>query len=166
MTMRLKLRARSGAEVQAAQRHLAAVEVHPPADGVGDGAGLLEDLLLHEVAELALGGRDRVIGDVVDLGRHRLAGQGLELHALARHHGHLAVLQEDHAPGVLQDGGDVGGDEGLAVAQADGHAAGVAQPGDHQPIGLAAGHGHDGAGPCAGGPWSVRTASASPPAAL
>ena len=54
------------------------------------------------------------------------------------------LSQEDHAPGVGQDGGHVGGDEVLAVAQADGHAAGVAQAGGDQAVGPAGAHDDNG----------------------
>ena len=38
---------------------------------------------------------------------------------MLRDHRHLLVAQEDDVAGVAQDGGNVGGDEELAVAEAD-----------------------------------------------
>ncbi len=72
-----------------------------------------------------------------------LAVQRAEGRAVAGNDRHLAVFQEDHAPGMLEDGRHVGGDEHLAIAETDRHAAGVAQAGRDQRAGLAAGEGDD-----------------------
>ena len=90
------------------------------------------------------------------------AVQGLALHAVAGDHRHLARFQEDHPAGVLQDGGDVGGDELLALAQADHHAAGVADAGRDDLVRLVGTTSRT--TPCAPLSWSKvsRAASTSP----
>ena len=42
-----------------------------------------------------------------------------EAHAFRRQHGHIAIGQKKHIARVAQDGGDIRGDEVLAIAQAD-----------------------------------------------
>ncbi len=50
-------------QVQVGQADLAVGEIDAPGQGIGQGAHLLVDLLLHEVTVFALLGRDRIPGD-------------------------------------------------------------------------------------------------------
>ena len=81
--------------------------------------GLLVHLLEHEVLVAALlGSLDRP----VDLGHQPLARRAVDAgdrHTLGRDVGDVALLEEDDALGVGQDGGDVRGEEVLALADAD-----------------------------------------------
>jgi hypothetical protein len=45
------------------------------------------------------------------------AVQSHQAHGIARHDAHIAVFEQDHAPRVGQQRGDVGGDKVFAVAQ-------------------------------------------------
>ena len=111
-------------EVQIRQEAVPGLGRDPAAEGIGDRAGLLVDLLEHEVAVPALLGHDRVPRDVRHRPLHRPAGERLEPNALPGHDGHLAVLENQDVARVRQDGGDVRRHEVLAVAEPDHHAAG------------------------------------------
>ena len=87
--------------------------------GVANGARLLVDFLEHEVLEAALFRHDRVPGDVLHLARHRVAVEVGELHAVGREDGHVAIGQEEDVARVVEDRGDVGGDEVFVVTEAD-----------------------------------------------
>ena len=50
--------------------------------------------------------------------------------------GHLAISQEDHIPGVPQDGGNIRSYVHLTVALADNDTAGIAQAGGHDAVRL------------------------------
>jgi hypothetical protein len=80
---------------------------------------LLVDLLEHEVAVAALLGGHRIPGDLLGLGGHLVAGEVGQPHAAGRDGGDLAVVQENHLPGVGEDRGDVGGHELAALAEPD-----------------------------------------------
>ena len=56
--------------------------------------------------------------------------------------GHLPRFEEDDAAGVLHDGRRVTGDEVLAIAQADHHAAGIADAGGDDLVRLIGGNQH------------------------
>ena len=54
----------------------------------------------------------------------RLTGRPVEIaepHAVGREHRHVAIGEEEHVARVAEDGGHVGGDEVLALAEADHH---------------------------------------------
>ena len=102
------------------------LEIYPSGDGIGQRAHLFVDFFGHKVAVLAFFCCHRVPRHGVDLCRHGPTFQSLHLHPLAGDNRHLARLQKDHPPGMFQDSRQVGGHEHLAFAQADHHAAGVA----------------------------------------
>src|SRR5579883_2269134 len=87
--------------------------------GVADGAGLLIDFLEHEVLVTALFGHDGVPGDVLHLAGDGVAVEIGDLHALGCDHGQVAVGEEEQVAGVEEDGGYVGSDEVLVLAEAD-----------------------------------------------
>ena len=110
-------------------------------DRLGDGVRLLVDLLEHEGLVAALLGGLLVPVDLVDRALDGLAGGGEELDAVAAHDDDLVVLDQLHAAGVGQEGGDGGGDELLAVAAADDQRALLA--GADEQVGLVGGHGDE-----------------------
>ena len=55
-------------DVHLVEKDLAGLEGDAAEHGVAHGAGLLENLLVHEMLEAALFGHDGVPGDVLDLG--------------------------------------------------------------------------------------------------
>ena len=87
--------------------------------GVAHGARLLEDFLLHEVLVAALFRHDGVPGDVV---RRALDGTAVvihHMHAFGGEHGDVAIGEEKHLASVLEQGGDVAGDEIFSIAEAN-----------------------------------------------
>ena len=117
----------------------------PTGKAVGDNAGLLEDLLEHEVAVATLLGGLHVPLDGHDLVAH--GGEifdGIDLVAPAVHSGHLPVLQEDDLAGVGQKGGNVGSHEEFARAYA--HDEGSRHAGCQELAGLLAAHEADSVG--------------------
>jgi len=90
-----------------------------PFEGVGDGAGLLVDLLEHVVGVVAeVGG----VGGELALFYFALDDFALavvEGDAVLADVGDVALFEEDEAFGFGQQGGDVGGDEGFVFAEAD-----------------------------------------------
>ncbi len=92
------------------------------AEGVGDRARLLVDLLEHEVPIAALLRHDRVPEDLDRVALDGLALERRELDAARRHHRHLVVLEDHDVARVREDRRDVGGDEHLAAAEPDDHA--------------------------------------------
>ncbi len=115
-------------------------------DGVADGAGLLKDFLEHEVFVAALFGHDGVPEDMGDLAADGAAVEAGEVDAFGGEDGEVAVVQEEHVAGVAEDGGDVGGDEIFAFAEADDD--GRAGAGGDDLVGV--GGGDDGEGEDAG----------------
>ena len=93
--------------------------LHARGDGAAQRLGLLHDLLEHEVLIAALfrGGNLPVDGKVLlfDL----LLECVVDLDALARQHGDLAVLHIGHVARVLDDSRHVGGEEIAALAVAE-----------------------------------------------
>ena len=87
--------------------------------GVGDRARLLVDLLAHEpvVAVLLRGGEVPV--DVVGLGLGGAAVEVGHLDAVAGDRDDLVLAELEGVAGVLDEGGDVGGEEVLALADTD-----------------------------------------------
>ena len=111
------------------RRHAPALQ--PLADRLAQGVGLLVDLLEHEglVAALLGGGVVPVDGR---LGALELAAVEVEQRdALGRDHDQLAVLDLLDAARLLEEGDDVGGEERLAVAEADHQRALQARADDH-----------------------------------
>ena len=106
------------AQVELVEHHRSRA-VHPTAQGVDDGLGLLVDLLGHEVVEAALLGRLHVPGDPAHLGLDELAAHGRDPDRSGSQLGQLVVVEHDDVPGVLQDRGDVGGEEAHAVENPD-----------------------------------------------
>ena len=125
-----------GRQVHFRQMDTAVFKINPSTQRIDDGAGLLENLLLHEMFELPFGGADRIPGDGLDSG--------------VMVHGRLnpspgsccgvrwaiwPIFQENHLACVFQNGGNVGSEEHFIVAQAEGDAASVAQTGAKQLVG-------------------------------
>ena len=105
--------------VHLVEEHLAGIERHAGEQRVANGAGLLEDFLLHEMLVAALFGHDGVPGDVL---HGALDGIAIEVHdadALRSEHGDVAVRQEKHVARVREDRGNVGRDEIFVLSQAD-----------------------------------------------
>lgn len=105
------------------EAHLVEVEralpVDPAEEGVGDGPGLVGDLLEHEGGVSALLGGGRVPVDVV---RAHLGGLTVEPgddDALAAQLDDLVLAQLDGRPGVRDERGDVRGEEPLVLPHAD-----------------------------------------------
>ena len=110
-------------------------------DRLGDGVGLLVDLLEHERLEAALLGGLLVPVDLLDLALERRAVGQQEARAVGRDHDDLAVLDVLDAARLAQEGGDRRGEEGLAVAAADDQRALLARADEH--VGLVERHGHE-----------------------
>ena len=133
-----------GGEVEVVEEDLAGVEGDAPEGGVADGAGLLVDLLEHEVLVAGFLGLDGVPGDALDFEGQGAAFEVGEGDAFAGEHGELAVGEEVDVAGVVQDAGDVGGEEELAVAEADD--GGRAHAGGYELVGVVGGEDSDGEG--------------------
>ena len=100
-------------------------------EGVPEGLGLLEDLLQHEVGEAApLRGR-QLPGDGLGLLLNGIPQGVVEGDGVGGEHGHVPVVQVGHLPGVFQNGGHVGGDEVLPLAEAEDQ-RGVLLHGNHR----------------------------------
>src|SRR5687768_15880983 len=74
---------------------------HSSAEGIEDGAGLLEDLLQHEMLVAPLFGHDGIPGHMADIFSDRLPIEGRDAYPFARQRGHLAIVQEDDLTGVV-----------------------------------------------------------------
>jgi hypothetical protein len=102
------------------------VRRQPAFQHVRQGAGLLEDLLLHVVPVLTtldgIGGE----GGFPDRPGHRLAVPVEHPHLIPADLGQVPFLQEDEALGDGQEGEDVRGNEVFAEAQADDQGAALA----------------------------------------
>ena len=88
-------------------------------DGGQDGLRLLVHLLEHEVLVAALLGGLDVPVDLVDGALERASEHVGDLDPPGPDVGDVALLEEDDASRVRQHGGHVGGQEGLAIAEAD-----------------------------------------------
>ena len=122
----------------------AALGVGAPQQGLLHGLGLLVDLLLHEgvIAALLRGG-----GVPVDVEALALSGGAVEVddgHVIGGDGDDLVLLQLDGLTSEVDEPGDVGSQEVLALAQADDQ-RGVAAGGDH-PVGLIGVDGQQGEG--------------------
>ena len=104
--------------------HPEALEAEPPvtqavADRLGDGLGLLVDLLEHERLETALLGALDVPVELDELVLDGRAVDAAELDALRRDRDDVAVVREVDATRLGEEGGGVRGQERLAVTDAD-----------------------------------------------
>src|ERR1700738_4457597 len=97
----------------------AGVEGDAAEGGVADGAGLLVDFLEHEVLVAGLLGHDGVPGDALDFDGEMPGVEVGEEDSGGGEDGDFAVLEEVDVAGVVEDAGDVGGEEELSVAEAD-----------------------------------------------
>ncbi len=114
-----KLAELPGGDVHFVQEDAAGFLAHAPQHGIADGAGLLVDLLEHEMLVAALFGQDGVPEDMRDLAFHGAPFEIAQPHTLGGEHGQVAVAEEEHVAGVAEDGGHVGGNEVFAVTQPD-----------------------------------------------
>ena len=114
-----KLRNSCSRDVHLVEKNLAGLLRDSAEQRVADGARLFEDFLLHEMLEAALFGHDRVPGDVLGGAIDRMAFKIDEANALRSKHGDFAIAEEENAAGVLQDRGNVAGDEKFVFAEAD-----------------------------------------------
>ena len=123
-----------GGLAQLLEMDAALFEADPSEQAVAHRARLLVDLLQHEVAIAALLGLHRIPGDALgstgDHGPRRV----LEGHRVGAHGHDLAVLQEQEVAGVGEEGGNVRGEEVLAVAEA--HHQGWPETSADQGLGL------------------------------
>ena len=88
-------------------------------DRLRDRVGLLVDLLHHEGRIAAPLGRLLVPGDLLDLALERHAGPVGDLDAVGSDDDDVPVLDLHHRPRLLEEGGDRGGEERLALAETD-----------------------------------------------
>ena len=136
------------AQLLVGQAHLVEVQRPlprtPPQQRVGDGARLLVDLLAHEPVVAVLLGRGEVPVDVVGPALGGRAVEAGDADALGGQRDDLVLVELERLAGVLDEGGDVGAEEVLALAEAD-HERAVAARGHHQAGGLAV-DGHEGEG--------------------
>ena len=91
--------------------------VVPAQQCVADRPRLLEDLLAHEPVEAVLLGRRQVPVDVVAPALCRLAGEVGDLHIVAGDRHDLVLPELQRLAGVLDERGDVGAEEVLALAE-------------------------------------------------
>ena len=131
--MRSMSGSRSASDIQLRDADLLVVDA--PRDGRQDGLGLLVHLLEHEVLVAALLGGLDVPVHLVD-GTLQLAPEHVgDADASGPDVGHVALLEEDDATRVGQHGRDIGGQEGLAISEADDE--GHVHAGAHDPLRLA-----------------------------
>ena len=131
-------------DVHVGEEDLAGVERDAAEDGVADGAGLLVDFLEHEVLVAGLFGLDGVPGDALDFEGERGAVEVGEGDAGGGEDGDFAVGEEVDVAGVVEDAGDVGGEEVFAFADAED--GGRADAGGDELVGLVGGEDADGEG--------------------
>ena len=118
MTMRLKWTSLLRRQLQFRQRDLVRLG-RPPAQGVPDGLRLVVDLLEHEVREPALLRRRDVPGHLEHVPVQGPPVQCRQRDPVRRDAREVAVFQDEHAARLPHDGGDVRGQEVLALAQPD-----------------------------------------------
>ena len=88
-------------------------------DRVGDGLGLFADLLGHEARPAALLGGRGIPRDLELLGLDGVAVEVGDRDRVGADRDDLVLADRDGAAGVLDECGDVGAEEVLAVAEAD-----------------------------------------------
>jgi hypothetical protein len=106
-------------DLHVGEEDLAGGERDAAEGGVADGARLLVNLLEHEVLVAGFFGHDGVPGDALDFERQ---GHGVEVcegDAGRGEDGDFAIGEEVDVAGVVEDAGDVGGEEVLALAEAE-----------------------------------------------
>ncbi len=133
-----------GGDLHVGEEDLAGVERDAAEGGVADGAGLLVDLLEHEVLVSSFFCLDGVPGDALGVEGLGGAGEVGEGDAVGGEGGDLSVLEEVHVAGVVEDSGDVGGEEELTVAEAED--GGRTHAGCDELVGLGCGEDADGEG--------------------
>ena len=108
------------AELGIGEAHLVEVEqplpVHAAAQRIGHGLGLLRDLLEHEEVVAALFGGRGIPGDREGLRLAHLAVKVGDDHVIARDLHDLVLTEFQRLARVGDEGGDVGGEEVLALA--------------------------------------------------
>src|SRR5690348_13200293 len=106
-------------DIHIAEINLAGVLGNAAEKRIANGAGLFEDFLLHEMLVAALFRHDGIPCDVV---RFALDGIGVVVHdanAFFGKHDDVAVGEEENIASVLEERGNVAGDEIFVVTQAD-----------------------------------------------
>ena len=93
------------------QENFAGILRNAAEQSVAHGARLLENLLLHEMLVAALFRHDGIPGDVVGGALDGSAVVVHHAHALAGEHGDVAIGEKKNFAGVLEQGGNVAGDE-------------------------------------------------------
>jgi hypothetical protein len=131
-------------DVHLGEEDLAGVGRDAAEDSVADGARLLVDFLEHEVLVAGLLGHHGVPGDALDFERKGRAVEVCELDAGGGEDGQLTIRKEVDVAGVVQDAGDVGGEEVFAFAEAED--GGRPEAGGDQLVGLVGGEDADGEG--------------------
>src|SRR6185437_4700763 len=106
-------------DVHLVEKYLAGFLRNSAEQSVADGAGLLENFLLHEMFEAALFGHDRVPGDVLGRAADRMTFKIEEANALRSEHGYFAISQEKNTAGMLEDGGNITSHEEFVLAETD-----------------------------------------------
>jgi hypothetical protein len=101
------------------QEHLARIERRAAEHRFLDGHRLLENFLEHEVLVPGLLGHDRIPGHPRALLRHRAPRVIGELDPAARDDGHLLIAEEHDVARVRKNGRNIGGNEELALTEAD-----------------------------------------------
>jgi hypothetical protein len=119
-------------------------EVDPAAQRGLDDLGLLVDLLAHEVLVAAALGLDGAPVDALGGAVDALARGGGDGELARAELGHVAVLEEDHVAGVVEERGDVAAAEHFALAPADDEGRSLA--GGDDDLGLVARDDGDGVG--------------------
>ena len=107
-----------GGDLHVGQEDVAGIERDAAEGGVADGAGLLVDLLEHEVLVAGFFGLDGIPGDALGLHGENFAVEVGEDDAGHGEGGDFAVLQEVNVARVVEDAGDVGGEEEFSLANA------------------------------------------------
>ena len=126
------------------RKTVAGIERDAAERGVADGARLLVDFLEHEVLVAGLFGLDGVPGDALDLALEGSPSKSVSVTPSRGEDGDVAIGEEVDVAGVVQDAGDVGGDEVFAFAQADDGGRPIARGDDL--VGLVGGDDADGEG--------------------
>ena len=106
-------------DIHLVEKDFAGVQRDAAEQRVAHGAGLLENFLLHEMLVAALFRHDGVPGDVLDRALHGLAIDIRDADALRREDSDIAIGEEENVARVIENGGNIAGDEIFAFAEAD-----------------------------------------------
>src|SRR5512143_1281462 len=101
------------------------------------------DFLLHEMPVFSLLSGGSIPGNGMQVRCDRSPFECFHLHLVASDDSHLVGFEENDPAGMVQDGGDIGGNEILSLAKADNNAAGIADTGADNLVGLVSTHEHD-----------------------